>query len=79
MKHINGGSTPRQSRGVAILLDLPAVCAATTLKKSKLYQMMREGEFPAPIKIGNTTRKAWVRAEVEACINSWIDGGRHAL
>ena len=66
-------STTENSRGVEILLDLPGICQATTLKKSKLYELMAAGEFPQPVRLGCTRRKAWVRADVVTCIQGWIN------
>jgi excisionase family DNA binding protein len=34
--------------------------------KTKLYKMIKDGEFPAPIKIGRASR--WMDEEVEAFI-----------
>jgi prophage regulatory protein len=48
------------------LLDLPEVKAATKLSRSTVYLKIAEGSFPAPAKIGRSSR--WSRQEIE----SWI-------
>lgn len=50
------------------LMRRPAVLAATGLSKSSLYQMIHEGRFPAPRRVG-LRAVAW-RAED---ISEWID------
>ncbi|TCQ06870.1 MULTISPECIES: helix-turn-helix transcriptional regulator [unclassified Rhizobium] len=50
------------------LMSFNDVAAATTLSKTLVRQMAAENQFPAPLSIG-VKRLAWVRAEVEA----WID------
>lgn len=47
--------------------------SATTLSRTLLASMAKEGLFPAPVKIGEK-RIAFVRAEVEAWISKHIDG-----
>lgn len=53
---------------VASLMRVPAVMAATGLKKTALYRAISRGEFPAPRKIG-LRAVAWRRADVER----WIE------
>lgn len=36
-------------------LRLPDVLDRIGMKKSKLYDMVKKGEFPAPLKIGDTS------------------------
>jgi prophage regulatory protein len=43
------------------------------LKKSKIYQMVKVGEFPSGILIGRRTRR-WTASEIEAWINQKIKG-----
>ena len=49
------------------LMRLREVEATTALRKSKIYQMVKEGSFPAPIAL-TTKSKAWVGSEV----NGWV-------
>ena len=46
-----------------IFLRLPEVKAVTGLSRSSLYALMREKNFPAPVRLGRRT-VAWVRSEV---------------
>lgn len=54
------------------LLRLPDVRAATALKTTKIYELIRRGEFPPPIKRGRSS--FWVGDEV-AAVNAAIIGG----
>jgi len=51
----------------AYLLRLPAVCALIGLSKSQIYRMIRSGEFPAPVRLGQNS-VAWPSDQVD----SWI-------
>ena len=53
------------------ILRLPQVINATGLPRSSLYAKIAEGEFPAPIKLGQRS-VGWSAAEVEAWIDSRI-------
>lgn len=55
------------------LLDLKGACAVTTLSKSIIYELIRAGKFPKPIRIPGTRRVAWRAADVEAAIVSWAE------
>lgn len=52
------------------LLPLPEVERRTGLKKTKLYEMASEGEFPRPIKVG--ARSLWPSTAVEGWISQQI-------
>jgi len=60
------------------LLRLPRVEAATGYKRSTIYRLIQQGEFPAPISLG-ARASAWVEDEVNAWIQKRIresrDGG----
>lgn len=49
------------------LLKLPDVETAVSLKKSKIYALISEGSFPAPVKVGRSS--SWLQTEVE----NWIE------
>jgi len=49
------------------LLTLRDVERTTTLKRSKIYQMIKEGIFPSQVKI-STNRSAWLECEIQ----DWI-------
>ena len=50
------------------LLTLREVVARVALGRTALYETVRRGEFPAPIKL-SATRNAWVASEVDG----WIE------
>lgn len=52
------------------LLSLKAVSGRCFLSHSHIYSLIREGLFPAPVKIGRTSR--WVVSEIDAWIASCI-------
>lgn len=49
------------------LLPLPAVLAKVGLQKTKVYALIKEHQFPEPVKLGRLSR--WSEAEVAA----WIE------
>jgi prophage regulatory protein len=51
---------------------LPSVRARTALSRSEIYRRIRNGTFPAPIKIGERA-SAWDSREIDAHIQSQID------
>lgn len=55
------------------LLDLKGACATTTLSKSIIYELIRSGKFPRPIRIPGTRRVAWRASDIEAAIASWAE------
>lgn len=48
------------------LIRLPEVLERVALKKTAVYKLMAEEEFPRPVKLGSAS--AWVEAEIE----DWI-------
>jgi prophage regulatory protein len=48
------------------LIRLPEVLERVALKKTAVYKMIEDDEFPRPVKLGAAS--AWVEAE----INAWI-------
>lgn len=50
------------------LLRLPAVKAAVSLSRTSLYDLMKAGDFPAPIRLGART-VAWKASAIQ----DWID------
>ena len=50
------------------LLKLKDVIAMTSLSKASVYRQMKDGKFPASVKIGPRS-VAWVSSEIE----SWIE------
>lgn len=64
------------------LLYLAEVERQTGFKSSFLYQLMKEGAFPKPIKIGSASRwrqseiQRWVRDQINASTSGKPAGGR---
>lgn len=50
------------------LLRIASVCEITQLSKSQIYAMVKEGEFPAPVKLGKRA-VAWRAPD----IRDWND------
>ncbi|WP_081082278.1 helix-turn-helix transcriptional regulator [Burkholderia diffusa] len=55
------------------LYRLPDVCGFTGLRKSSIYAMIKDGSFPAPVRIGRRA-VAWRQED----IGRWIDARRSA-
>lgn len=53
------------------LLRITEVMEMTTLADATIYKLMKEGEFPRPIKRGKTS--LWLTSEIEAWIQSLKD------
>jgi prophage regulatory protein len=49
------------------LIRLPEVLERVALKKTAVYKLMAEEEFPRPVKLGSAS--AWVEAEIEEWIS----------
>lgn len=49
------------------LLRLPQVMERTSLRRSTIYEMMKRGEFPRPIK-ASARSNAWLPTEVDKFI-----------
>lgn len=65
-----GHHTTTTTRATAeILLRLPEVEAVVGVKKSKIYSLVQEGQFPAPVRLGPRSVR-WRLTDVQA----WIDG-----
>ena len=54
------------------LINLNEVEFQTGFKSSFIYQLIKEGKFPAPVKIGTASRwklseiQAWIQAQIES-------------
>lgn len=62
-------NTNQQSN--ATLLRMPAVSSMVGLSRGKIYQLIRDGRFPAGVPIAAHTT-AWVSIEVESWIKAKI-------
>lgn len=58
-----------------IFLRLPAVSQKTGIGKTSIYQRVKEGTFPPPIKLGERA-VAWVDSEVSEWMASRITASR---
>jgi predicted DNA-binding transcriptional regulator AlpA len=56
------------------LLPLPVVESKTGFKSSFIYQLIKDGKFPKPVKIGNASR--WRQSEVQAWIAEQIQNSK---
>lgn len=54
------------------LLPLPEVESRSGFKSSFIYQLIKEGKFPKPVKIGTASR--WRESEVQQWIHNQIEG-----
>lgn len=58
------------------LIRLPQVKAMVGLGRSCIYDQMKRGEFPKPIKVGRVS--GWIEAEVQVWISERIQASRSA-
>lgn len=75
MQHIN----PTQALALPSegLVKLPVVMSATTLSRSVIYERVKRGDFPAPVKLGERA-VAWPVEAVRAWIASRVDAATAA-
>ncbi len=59
-----------------MVLTRQEVCTLTTLSKSSLYELIRLGHFPRPIKLPSVNRVVWDARAVEETINGWLESDR---
>ena len=60
------------------ILRLPITEARTGLKKSTLYRLMREGQFPQCVNLGSGRAVGWLESDVEAWIEKVVAQGKKA-
>jgi prophage regulatory protein len=53
------------------LIRLRPLCERVGLSRARIYQLIQQGRFPAPVKIGDKA-SGWVDEEIEALIESRI-------
>ena len=56
------------------MVDMKFITAFTGLTDKWFYKLIKDGEFPAPIKFGRSSR--WRQSEVEAWLQARIDASR---
>ena len=67
-------STSTENRPQNVLPALFAFCllsAYVGFGRSRIYQLIADGQFPPPIKIGKSSR--WVRAEIDEWLNKQVE------
>jgi len=57
------------------LIRLPEVKARTGLSRSSIYQFIRDGMFPSPVKL-SPRAVAWVSSEIQAWLEARIAASR---
>ena len=57
------------------ILRLPGVKKSTGLSRSTIYDKMRRGEFPEPVRLGERA-VGWVEAEIEKWLGERIAASR---
>ncbi|MGE4297117.1 MAG: helix-turn-helix transcriptional regulator [Desulfovibrionaceae bacterium] len=65
--------TERHSQASTGLLRLPQVLALIPVSKSAWWQGVKEGRYPAPVKLGPRTT-AWRRRDLEPLLESGVQG-----
>ena len=61
-----------------ILLRLPQVEAATGYRRSTIYRLIQQGEFPPPILLSSAGRaSAWVEDEINLWVQQRIAASRN--
>jgi predicted DNA-binding transcriptional regulator AlpA len=63
-------TTTGQNTFAPALLGFANTSTYTGFCRSRLYALIARGEFPAPLKIGKSSR--WVRAEIDAWLSEQI-------
>lgn len=61
-------AAPTNHRTLLITLDV--VCLAVSLGKTKIYELIKAGDFPKQVPIPKTRSALWSAKEIEA----WVDG-----
>ncbi|NWL80580.1 transcriptional regulator [Pseudomonas taiwanensis] len=70
--------TPHPKGHPVSLLRLRDVIARVGLQSSFIYQAVKKGTFPKPIRLGDSVSVAWLEYEVEAWLQARIDS-RHPV
>ncbi|MEX6159612.1 MULTISPECIES: helix-turn-helix transcriptional regulator [Providencia] len=56
------------------LIDMAFITTYTGMTDKWFYKLIKDGEFPKPIKLGRSSR--WFKSEVEAWVQQRIDQSR---
>jgi prophage regulatory protein len=60
---------------VETIIRLPAVRARVGLSRSQIYELVRQGKFPAPIKLSERA-SGWQESSVSEWVNARIEAAR---
>lgn len=60
-----------QTKQVSRLIGLKDVIARTSMSKTTIYELIKEGRFPSQVKLGCRS-VAWVESEIDAFIEGVI-------
>ena len=63
--------TPSAEVITSALYTIDQVCERTTLGKSSIYELVKQGRFPKPVRLMAHASR-WVRADVDAWVQSRI-------
>lgn len=72
MMQIRSGKDRRTSRAQQRLLRLQEVIAICGLGRSKIYQAIKVGDFPAPVKLFGRS-SAWLSTEIDAWVRRVVE------
>lgn len=58
------------------MVDMAFITSFTGLTDKWFYKLIKDGEFPKPIKLGRSSR--WMQSEVEAWVKKRIEQSRNS-
>lgn len=65
------------------LLPLPEVELQVGFKRSYIYALLKQGQFPAPVAIGSSRRwrqsdvQNWITEKIQQSTTTPVQGGKH--
>jgi Predicted transcriptional regulator len=66
-----------QTKQVSRLIGLKDVIARTSMSKTTIYELIKEGRFPSQVKLGCRS-VAWVESEIDSFIEGVISNRQSA-
>ncbi len=75
MKHVTNTTARASGR---CLKRLPEVMPQVGLKRSAIYDKIKNGEFPKPISLGPRA-VAWIADEIDQWVDARIEASRNAV
>lgn len=55
------------------ITNLQGVIALTTLSRSTIYELQKQGKFPRHLKVAGTSRSVWRVADVQAWVSENLE------